>query len=128
MPGPAPRDYSGPEPLSEPEAAALMVLAEQYPGDAAVSLHSQGGEIYWNYRGYEPPESKEWAARLAAASGYRAVELSGSDAAIRTGSFSASGSRASRWSWESVKIRCRWLILKTWRWKPGLFWVLYSQI
>ncbi|AIQ17423.1 peptidase M14 [Paenibacillus sp. FSL H7-0357] len=83
VPGPAPRDYSGPAPLSEPEAAALAALAEQYPGDAAVSLHSQGGEIYWNYRGYEPPESKGWAARLAAASGYRAVELNGSDAGYK---------------------------------------------
>ncbi len=81
--GPGPRDYSGPAPLSEPEAAALAALAEQYPGEAAVSLHSQGGEIYWNYRGYEPPESKELAARLAAASGYRAVELTGSDAGYK---------------------------------------------
>ncbi len=48
-----------------------------------MSLHSQGGEIYWNYRGYEPPESKELAARLAAASGYRAVELTGSDAGYK---------------------------------------------
>lgn len=37
IPGPAPRDYSGPAPLCEPEAAALASLAEQYPGDAAVS-------------------------------------------------------------------------------------------
>jgi len=83
VPEPAPRDYSGPAPLSEPEAAALVRLAEQVPGDAAVSLHSQGGEIYWNYRGYEPPESRELAAALAAASGYRAVELTGSDAGYK---------------------------------------------
>lgn len=81
--GPAPRDYSGPSPLSEPEAAALAELAERYPGDAAVSLHSQGAEIYWNYRGYEPPESEHLAASLAAASGYRAVELTGSDAGYK---------------------------------------------
>lgn len=83
VPGPAPRDYSGPSPLSEPEAAALAALAERVPGDAAVSLHSQGAEIYWNYRGYEPPESRQWAERLAAASGYRAVELTGSDAGYK---------------------------------------------
>ncbi|MEK5253821.1 M14 family metallopeptidase [Paenibacillus sp. FSL F4-0125] len=80
---PSPRDYSGPEALSEPEAAALAILAEGVPGEAAVSLHSQGGEIYWNYRGYEPPESRELAARLAAASSYRAVELTGSDAGYK---------------------------------------------
>ncbi len=83
VPGPAPRDYSGPAPLSEPEAAALAQLAEEVPGTAAVSLHSQGGEIYWNYRGYEPPESRELAVSLAAASGYRAVELTGSDAGYK---------------------------------------------
>ncbi|UQZ36042.1 peptidase M14 [Paenibacillus sp. PK3_47] len=81
--GPAPRDYGGPAPLSEPEAAALAELAERFPGEAAVSLHSQGGEIYWNYRGYEPAESKGLAADLAAASGYRAVELTGSDAGYK---------------------------------------------
>lgn len=81
--GPSPRDYSGPEALSEPETASLVALAEAIPGDAAVSLHSQGGEIYWNYRGYEPPESRELASRLAAASGYRAVELTGSDAGYK---------------------------------------------
>ncbi|AIQ57714.1 M14 family metallopeptidase [Paenibacillus borealis] len=83
VPGPAPRDYSGHAPLCEPEAAALAALAERIPGDAAVSLHSQGAEIYWNYRGYEPPESKRWAAALAAVSGYRAVELTGSDAGYK---------------------------------------------
>ncbi|SES98810.1 g-D-glutamyl-meso-diaminopimelate peptidase [Paenibacillus sp. NFR01] len=81
--GPAPRDYSGPAPLSEPEAAALAALAERVPGAAAVSLHSQGSEIYWNYRGCEPPESRELAAALAAACGYRAVELTGSDAGYK---------------------------------------------
>lgn len=80
---PSPRDYSGPGPLSEPEAAALARLAEALPGDTAVSLHSQGGEIYWNYRGYEPPESRELATQLAAACSYRAVELTGSDAGYK---------------------------------------------
>jgi g-D-glutamyl-meso-diaminopimelate peptidase len=80
---PAPRDYGGHAPLCEPEAAALATLLEEVPGDAAVSLHSQGGEIYWNYRGYEPPESAGLADRLASASGYRAVKLTGSDAGFK---------------------------------------------
>ncbi|MCL6604367.1 MAG: LysM peptidoglycan-binding domain-containing protein [Paenibacillus sp.] len=81
--GPAPRDYSGLAPLCEPEAAALAALADKIPGDAAVSLHSQGGEIYWNYRGYEPEESEALAKRMAEASGYRAVKLTGSDAGYK---------------------------------------------
>lgn len=82
--GPGPRDYGGEAPLSEPEAAALVRLAEEYPGDAAVSLHSQGQEIYWNYRGYEPPDSERLAQKLAAAApGYRTVYLEGSDAGYK---------------------------------------------
>ncbi|AHV96846.1 M14 family metallopeptidase [Paenibacillus sabinae] len=81
--GPSPRDYGGPSPLSEPEAAALAELCEKAPPDMAVSLHSQGQEIYWNYRGYEPPESRELAERLAKAGGYRAVTLTESDAGFK---------------------------------------------
>ena len=80
---PAPKDYGGESPLSEPEAAALSHLAEQSPAAAAVSFHSQGQEIYWNYRGYEPPEREALAHALAAASGYRAVKLTGSDAGYK---------------------------------------------
>ncbi|QWU18034.1 g-D-glutamyl-meso-diaminopimelate peptidase [Paenibacillus sophorae] len=83
MSGPSPRDYGGPSPLSEPEAAALVSLCEKAPADMAVSLHSQGQEIYWNYRGYEPPESREIAERLALAGGYRAVALTESDAGFK---------------------------------------------
>ncbi|WP_036723985.1 M14 family zinc carboxypeptidase, partial [Paenibacillus forsythiae] len=73
----------GPAPLSEPEAAALAALCGKAPPDMAVSLHSQGQEIYWNYRGYEPPESQEIAERLARAGGYRAVALTESDAGFK---------------------------------------------
>ncbi|KAA8999792.1 LysM peptidoglycan-binding domain-containing protein [Paenibacillus spiritus] len=81
--GPAPSDYGGAAPLCEPEAAALAALCQSAPPDIAVSLHSQGREIYWNYRGMEPGESAGLANRLAAASGYRAVELTGSDAGFK---------------------------------------------
>ncbi|AIQ63506.1 peptidase M14 [Paenibacillus stellifer] len=81
--GPSPRDYGGPAPLSEPEAAALAELCFRTPFEAAVSLHSQGQEIYWNYRGFEPPESRSMAEAMGAASGYRAVFLEGSDAGFK---------------------------------------------
>src|SRR5262249_40129776 len=48
--GPAPRDYSGPEPLSEPEAIALAEWTESRDIHAVIALHTQGEEIYWNYR------------------------------------------------------------------------------
>jgi g-D-glutamyl-meso-diaminopimelate peptidase len=81
--GPAPQDYSGPSPLSEPEAVALAVLTRGVPFEKALSLHSQGKEIYWNYRDCEPEEAEDLANRLAAAAGYRAVKLEGSDAGYK---------------------------------------------
>lgn len=82
--GPAPQDYGGPHPLSEPEAAALARLTRETGFSRVLSLHTQGKEIYWNYRGREPREAEMLAARLAAAGGgYRAVKLEGSDAGYK---------------------------------------------
>ncbi|WP_138495510.1 M14 family metallopeptidase [Paenibacillus pinistramenti] len=80
---PARQDYSGPEPLSEPEAAALAALTREVPFERVLSLHSQGKEIYWNYRDYEPEEAEQMAEQLAAAGHYRAVKLGGSDAGYK---------------------------------------------
>ncbi|WP_255570105.1 M14 family metallocarboxypeptidase [Cohnella sp. CFH 77786] len=82
-PGPGPRDYGGPAPLSEPEAFSLAEWTAGMDFHAVIALHTQGEEIYWNYRGHEPPESGSWAERLAEASGYRAVYLEGSDAGYK---------------------------------------------
>jgi g-D-glutamyl-meso-diaminopimelate peptidase len=51
--GPGPRDFPGPYPLSEPEAHAMAHFTETIGFDAVVALHTQGREIYWNYRDYE---------------------------------------------------------------------------
>ena len=80
---PAPMNYSGSTPLSEPEARALTEHVASKRIDLALSFHSQGQEIYWNYRDYEPSESEAWAKQLGRASGYRAVKLSGSDAGFK---------------------------------------------
>ncbi|WP_334075930.1 MULTISPECIES: M14 family metallocarboxypeptidase [Paenibacillus] len=82
--GPAPQDYGGPHPLSEPEAAALARLTREMRFSRVLSLHTQGKEIYWNYREREPREAEMLAARLAASGGgYRAVKLAGSDAGYK---------------------------------------------
>ncbi|GIQ68156.1 LysM peptidoglycan-binding domain-containing protein [Xylanibacillus composti] len=81
--GPSPRDYAGEAPLSEPEAKALAVWTERMDFHCVVSLHTQGEEIYWNYRGYEPEEAEQLANRLASVSFYRAVKLAGSDAGYK---------------------------------------------
>lgn len=80
---PGPRDYAGTAPLTEPEAQALVRWTQQHDFAAVVSLHSQGQEIYWNYRDLEPRESAPLSRKLAKASGYKAVKLGGSDAGYK---------------------------------------------
>lgn len=81
--GPCPQDYAGTAPLCEPEARALYEHTLDISPVRAVSLHSQGKEIYWNYRDYEPPETEDWARILGKAAGYRPVKLQGSDAGYK---------------------------------------------
>ncbi|WP_338026292.1 M14 family metallopeptidase [Cohnella algarum] len=81
--GPGPRDYGGSAPLTEPEAKALADFARETDFHAAIAFHTQGEEIYWNYRGMEPRHSLAWAQRLGKASGYRPVRLEGSDAGFK---------------------------------------------
>jgi len=81
--GPGPRDYPGEAPLSEPEAKALAEFTAEQQFDLVVALHTHGQEIYWNYRGYEPPEAERIAAVLGHASGYKPVKLRGSDAGYK---------------------------------------------
>ncbi|EXX89447.1 peptidase M14 [Paenibacillus darwinianus] len=81
--GPGPRDYSGEAPLSEPEAAALAALTIRQSFDMVIALHTQGQEIYWNYRDCEPAGAGELADRLGRASGYHPVKLHGSDAGYK---------------------------------------------
>lgn len=82
--GPAPQDYGGTHPLCEPEAAALARLTREAGFSRVLSLHTQGKEIYWNYRDCEPRESEPLAARMAAAGdGYQSIKLTGSDAGYK---------------------------------------------
>lgn len=81
--GPSPRDYTGEAPLTEPEAQAVAAFTEACGFRAVLAFHTQGEEIYWNYRGEEPPESERIAARMEKDSGYKAIKLSGSDAGYK---------------------------------------------
>lgn len=81
--GPAPRDYTGIAPLTEPEAIAISQLTNDQPFSLVIAFHTQGEEIYWNYQDLEPPSAERIAERLAAQSSYRAVKLQGSDAGYK---------------------------------------------
>lgn len=80
---PGPRDFTGDMPLSEPEAWALAKCTRANRFDLVIALHTQGREIYWNYRDMEPPEAESIAREMGERSGLVPVKLSGSDAGFK---------------------------------------------
>lgn len=70
---PAPRDYPGPYPLSEPEAIIMANLAKQRNFSRINAFHTQGEEIYWGFEGIEPPVSEIIVNEYARVSGYLPV-------------------------------------------------------
>ncbi|MDR1699595.1 MAG: peptidoglycan-binding protein [Lachnoclostridium sp.] len=68
---PAPRDFVGYSPRSEPEANAVYLFTQSHDFRLILAYHTQGSIIYWQYLDYEPPYSYEIGTRLSDASGYR---------------------------------------------------------
>lgn len=71
---PAPRDYPGQHPLSEPESIAIAELTNNRNFTRVNSLHTQGEEIYWGFEGIEPSISEVTVNEYARVSGYEAVQ------------------------------------------------------
>ena len=67
---PGPRDYVGPEPLSEPESEAMVRLTALIEPGLTLSYHTQGNVIYWKFLNLEPAGARELGERFAAVSGY----------------------------------------------------------
>jgi len=82
-PGPAPRGYAGPAPLSEPEAASMARFTRLAEIGRGLAFHSQGEVIFWGFNGLEPPESERIVQRLGRASGYGPVRYAGSGAGYK---------------------------------------------
>lgn len=80
---PAPRDYPGTAPLSEPEARAMAEFTSAHNFRLVSAFHTQGEEIYWGYRGLEPNESRQIVNRLIEVSGYQAIRYVESDAGYK---------------------------------------------
>ncbi|MDO4743049.1 MAG: M14 family metallocarboxypeptidase [bacterium] len=68
--GPAPRQYGGTRPESEPETAAMVKLCQDVKFRYVLAFHSQGEVIYWNWNQYEIPHAKRMAEIMATSSGY----------------------------------------------------------
>lgn len=68
--GPAPRDFVGYGPLTEPEALAVYNFALSYDFKLVISYHTQGKEIYWQFEDFNPHNSFEIGTKFANSSGY----------------------------------------------------------
>ena len=67
---PAPRDFVGEGPLTEPEALALYNFTLIHDFRLILAYHTQGEVIYWKYADYLPEGSQEIGERFAETSGY----------------------------------------------------------
>jgi len=68
--GPAPQNYGGPHPLSEPETVAMTGFTRQHSFRLVIAYHTQGEVIYYQYENLAPPESLTIARLFARVSGY----------------------------------------------------------
>ncbi len=71
---PAPRDFVGFGPLTEPEALAIYNFTLMHDFKLVLAYHTQGQEIYWQFQNFNPPNSLEIGQKLAQSSGYRLAE------------------------------------------------------
>ena len=67
---PAPRDYPGPRPLSEPETMALAGYTCCVHPDLVLAWHTQGRVIYHRFGALRLPRGEQLAAAFSAVSGY----------------------------------------------------------
>ena len=67
---PGPRDYVGRAPLDQPETRALAELTRTLDPDLVLAFHSQGKEIYWQFKDYTVPGAEELGQVMARVSGY----------------------------------------------------------
>jgi g-D-glutamyl-meso-diaminopimelate peptidase len=68
--GPAPRDYGGPYPLSEPESTAMVNFTRAHSFRLVIAYHTQGNVIYYTFENMQPPESATIAQLFGRVSGY----------------------------------------------------------
>ena len=75
--GPAPRQFGGLKPHSEPETKTLVNLCRRFNASRVYALHSQGEEIFYRYGSRSPAGASAIARLLADTSGYTLPNQSG---------------------------------------------------
>ena len=81
---PAPRDYVGEGPLTEPEALALYNFTLAHNPKLTISYHTQGEVIFWQYLDYKPTNALEIATKFSELSGYNIEEVPLNSAILNT--------------------------------------------
>lgn len=71
---PGPRDYVGRAPLNQSETQALAAYTEAVDPVLVLAYHSQGQEIYWQFKDYEVPGAEALGQEFARLSGYRLAD------------------------------------------------------
>lgn len=71
---PAPRDFIGFGPLTEPESLAIYNFTLQHNFSLIIAFHTQGNVIYWQFQNYNPPRSLYIGNQFADVSGYSLEE------------------------------------------------------
>ena len=67
---PAPRDFVGFGPLTEPESLAIYNFTLRHNFSLILAYHSQGEVIFWQFQNYNPPRAAFIGTQLSLASGY----------------------------------------------------------
>ena len=67
---PAPRDFVGFGPLTEPEALAVYNFTLRHNFRLVLAYHSQGEVIFWQFQNYNPPNARFIGNQFANVSGY----------------------------------------------------------
>lgn len=67
---PAPRDFVGFGPLTEPESLAIYNFTLSHNFRLVIAYHTQGKEIYWNFQNINPLDGFEVGIKFVSASGY----------------------------------------------------------
>ena len=65
---PAPRDFVGFGPLTEPESLAIYNFTLQHNFNLVIAFHTQGNVIFWQFQNYNPPRSLYIGNQFAAVS------------------------------------------------------------
>ena len=72
---PAPRDFVGFGPLTEPEALAIYNFTLSHNFRLVIAYHTQGQEIYWNFQNINPPNGYYIGTQFANSSGYELANV-----------------------------------------------------